>query len=523
MKTLKWMTLAAVAAIAMPLVSCSDDEPNVNTDNDASYMAVRLVPAGSFGSRAGVAGDFEVGDAAENKADKALFLVFDKDGNQVQRPASVGLTWETSTTKPGDNVNIEKKSNAVVTIAGTTTPTQALVILNAPEGADTDLAGKTLTAVREKVGAYGAATEGSFIITNSSYEDASGNIVYATSLTDGSLYKTPEDAEKAEKGCTTFYVERVVAKIRTKHSTENSTAIKNPGSTINIDATPVKLTPYIDGITIANAASTSYLFKNIEDNGDWFTNWNDPGNYRSYWANSPETPGFSNETWNEIQSSTETAEANIFDKKFYVQENTTATKTSVLITATLCGTDGKPVTFVRWAGNYYTKDAFLNEYVNILNRNGYKVKVSETDTRAVTAADLVWISAADKKKAPYNALEAYESTVKAAQGVTLIYTGENDKQPLADAFLCQKENRVWLWEGGKCYYYAPIEHFGAQIGVVRNHIYDLELNSIEGLGTPVVDPDEPIDPEKPVDELFYLSAKINILSWKLVTNTVDFN
>lgn len=60
-------------------------------------------------------------------------------------------------------------------------------------------------------------------------------------------------------------------------------------------------------------------------------------------------------------------------------------------------------------------------------------------------------------------------------------------------------------------------------GVIRNHVYDLTLNSISGVGTPVFDPNDVIIPETPDEEtLWYLGAEVNVLKWRIVKQTVDF-
>ena len=79
-----------------------------------------------------------------------------------------------------------------------------------------------------------------------------------------------------------------------------------------------------------------------------------------------------------------------------------------------------------------------------------------------------------------------------------------------------------LYEGGKTYYFTDIKHLGNTYGVVRNHIYDINIKSITGLGTPVVSGNPVIvTPEVPEDNATYVAAQINILSWKIVTNEVD--
>ena len=83
---------------------------------------------------------------------------------------------------------------------------------------------------------------------------------------------------------------------------------------------------------------------------------------------------------------------------------------------------------------------------------------------------------------------------------------------------------VKLWNGGKAYYYLPIAHL-AESGVnavVRNHVYQMNLNSVAGLGTPVSNPDKVIIPEKVEgDELSYIAASVYVLKWKFVENNVD--
>lgn len=80
------------------------------------------------------------------------------------------------------------------------------------------------------------------------------------------------------------------------------------------------------------------------------------------------------------------------------------------------------------------------------------------------------------------------------------------------------------WNEGRTYFYTDIEHNGNICGIVRNHLYKLTINSITGFGTPVPDPDKEIIPEKPTDdENSYIAAKVEILSYKVVSQSVDLN
>lgn len=97
------------------------------------------------------------------------------------------------------------------------------------------------------------------------------------------------------------------------------------------------------------------------------------------------------------------------------------------------------------------------------------------------------------------------------------------------------EPRILHWNEGKTYYYYVIRHQGFYglagngadnfvYGLVRNHIYDVQLQALYGLGTPVINPGEPIDPERPNDEEpTYIEAKINILPWRVVKNNATLH
>ena len=52
-------------------------------------------------------------------------------------------------------------------------------------------------------------------------------------------------------------------------------------------------------------------------------------------------------------------------------------------------------------------------------------------------------------------------------------------------------------------------------GVVRNHVYTLNVNKITGLGVGLADPDQPIVPPMDPDN-YYIAARLNILAWRVV-------
>lgn len=511
--------LPLVAALTM--TGCSSDESNfdreVNGGNgEASYLAVNVVTPNGIGTRAGTEGGFEDGISMENKAEKGTFLFFDAGGVQIQAPQTVDLTWK-SDPSTNNNPQVEKISEAVLVIAGNTAPERVLVVLNAPAGAN--FSNKSMTEVRNLIENYDAQTEGTFIITNSTYEK-DGKDACATDIA-GKTYKSQDDAKM---NAVNIYVERVLAKVTTSALSPDFAQ----GAEITVDGQPIKLKQEINGIEIANIADKSYLFKSIEGFAGWTTwaNWNDVANFRSYWATSPNDLTYSNKSWSNITDAVDASHT------YYIQENTANVQpTAVLVTATLKTDNGTPFAFVKWAGSYYAKDGFLKQYAQILTNAGYWVKKDATTYRTIEDADLDWLTKDEHKElVDAGAFKGYEMTAKVKNNTLEFFKKEGENYtpvPIDDmnTLLKEETNCCWIWEDGKCYYFVNIEHFGSEgfdVGIVRNHVYKLNLNSLSGVGVPVYNPDEVIIPEVPTDDLFYLAAQINILKWKIVEQTVDF-
>lgn len=52
-------------------------------------------------------------------------------------------------------------------------------------------------------------------------------------------------------------------------------------------------------------------------------------------------------------------------------------------------------------------------------------------------------------------------------------------------------------------------------GIVRNHVYTMKIGKIEGLGTGIADPDDPIVP--PADKVKYaVHFHVNIQKWAVL-------
>ncbi|MDE5790603.1 MAG: Mfa1 fimbrilin C-terminal domain-containing protein [Muribaculaceae bacterium] len=121
--------------------------------------------------------------------------------------------------------------------------------------------------------------------------------------------------------------------------------------------------------------------------------------------------------------------------------------------------------------------------------------------------------------------------------------GAGGYKNITDADATDLEKKLYATYGvlekfqtGKAYFNVPLKHIWGvgttsnkfdpksvvlgDYGVVRNHVYDLTINKIEGLGTGIGDIEQPIVPPTE-NEQYYISTRIRVLQWRLVGQSVD--
>lgn len=565
--------------IVLILTGCSTNEDNlINRGEDEQgnsqlrYLAVNIVIPKEPGVRSATEGDFEPGSEAEDNAEKATFVLLDKNDNVVSVIPDQDLApWKgLGSYEP----NVENISTAVLVVKDEKTQpdvTGILAILNAPSGLNIAKEGDdmktTLAGIKEIAGNYGTnGDKGTFIMTNSVYVKDNG-IKIAADVTATQFAKS-EDA--AKNNPVDIYVERVVAKITTE-AVENIITQGgdkfNRGASVQINGqeNPTNLTIDIKGIQIANSADQSYLFKNVEGfetTAPW-VGWTKPEYFRSYWANMP-TSGvtYTNHSWNQISSEGDgnTPLPLTSAHSFYVQENvvpTTSTAnpkqhTSVIVTAQLQN-NGQPFEFVQIGGVYYKPEGGLKQIAGYLANRHYYIKKTSgegdniTTYESIPAEYLEWVAKAPTGATDVKGWEGFARLRSEYASETFYQYVDNEAEGEShyqsrtaaqiNTALQEKALRALKWTNGMCYYFVDIEHFGTETtgegdaattvqrkGIIRNHVYNLTLNSLEGLGVPVFDPEKEIIPENPPkNELFYLAARVNILKWKIVGQEINFN
>lgn len=520
-----------VGLMAIAFAGCSGDNAYDNGGGNPiegdQFMAVKLVMSGDAAStRAPFSSTgFEAGTAGEVGVTEALFLFFDGE-NQVADP------YKTSNLDPwtgGTTESVDKVSASVIVLSNSIkNPTSIVAILN-PSTDINITRSTTLTELKNIKSDYSKYTTAkNFVMSNSVY-NAGGKTVIGAPCTADNIRKTQEEAKQHP---VKIAVEKVLAKVNVKQGDEMAikTNTVDGNDNVAVDGKKKKVTAEITGWWLDNTNSTSYLIKKLETSyasigsDTW---WNDENNRRSYWA-TPAVGDFNHYTYNT---------ANTSDK--YCLENTNQeTPTQIVVAATL-KVGGEAMSLVKYLSVVYTSSGFEEELTKLLSNKYYK-QTGSTYT-ALTKADLDFTYDVTVGK-------PYEAQIKVAlkKGVSVFTSttpSVSTSYTPADTAILNKnlddlKRTVQYWKGGKTYYYLPIVHNEditvtatspaatehKLYGVIRNHLYKLTIKSINGLGTPVPnpeDPNTPITPEKPEDDNSYIAAQIEILKYKVVTQDVD--
>lgn len=320
-------------------------------------------------------------------------------------------------------------------------------------------------------------------------------------------------------------------------------------------------------------AKRSNIVKNIDES--WSNEasgalgfvWNKPTDFRSFWGKSfnydNSSYGSYPKTAEGYNSNNGSCPLNYFNLNgtleelgttgvAYCAENTNTSAivsanfpsavTSILLKAEVCDATGTALDLVRFNGVLFKQSSFVEYILNAMEAKGQWNVYKKTNDNPETYQQL---AASDVELA-----NAYDGKVKvqlttATKAITLYskagdsYTAIVDKGSI-DTQLdseCTSGNANG-YKGGLMYYNIPIEHLNnadnteaegktvipeAKYGVVRNHHYEVTINKLENIGKGIFVPNEEIVPGDSDDDkkAYYVGAKINILSWKVVSQGVD--
>lgn len=531
--------------------ACSNEENSaINSgqeEGQLSYVAVNIVNANPTGSRV-EGGKYENGEGNENTITKARFYLFDASGNPYtvttnEAPGAVaGNNYVDITAlkdQGKDEPNVESIKKGVLVFKGTTTelPTSIVAVLNPPA---TLTGSKSLSDLQTAIADYSSTT--SFVMSNSVYA-SEGTEVVATDI----VGKVAQSQPDAEANPVDIYVERVLAKVRVKFSN----ADKENQYKVSEDGEPAVYAKIL-GWAVTRTADKSNLLKDIDPDWDDMTlgfTWNDEPFHRSYWATTSTTVTLDKKSETEIindqKPATPTDATNISVQR-YCQENTLADEhTEVVVAAQLVDEEGNPNPIYKYFGEEHDSEEDIltliaNKYNNVYYTRTQETSLPEGGTEYEYESFITPNNIHFEATTPETGGEDYEAIAQldddALDGVTIYienpeYNGENEKYiELTNAETTINEelakNPAQIATEGYVYYYTPIKHLGTttgstgEYGVVRNHIYDVTITDIKGYGTPIFDPDKDIDTTHPSNEEVYIAARINVLSWRVVSSNV---
>lgn len=566
--------------VCTALCACSNDEsgiipndtPNVFT-GDKAYIKVRLADAGTL-TRA-QEGDFEYG-TNEQSIKNASFYFYDADGVFVTQ-GDVWTDGSASTTTPAGN--IEFASNNIVVLKGLdkkSYPRYMVTVLNKPTGF---VHGKTLDEMQTVLadnnaeGIYYPATTNNvttnyFTMSTTSYTETNREKHFVTEVNEGNISLEPMTDASAIANTVTVYVERLAAKVTLKVS-DNLPKDANGRYPIKItvagennsagsgDIASEDLYVELLGWKLNATAKKSFMVKNIDaawmDNDLGFT-WNRPTDRRSHWGKSFNY-GFSGYPENAAGVPANSEYLNYVDLEngltalenpAYCAENTNTNTivtanfptgvTSILLKAKVCDANGNALDLVRYNGLLFKQDSFLEYVLNVLQtRNQLDVWYANGTDEEGNATRYTQIG------------KEYVKLEHVGDGkVKVVFTNEHGTSLYAeDGSNCSDQTITALnddlasasadaiaYNGGLMYYNIPVEHLNngdvaengtipeAKYGVVRNHHYVVTIDKLEKIGRGIFDGNEKIVPGDDPDA-YYVGAKINILSWKIVSQNVE--
>lgn len=558
-------------------------------EGSTSYLVINLnsvgnAPASRVYEQGG--GSYDDGETLENRINKVRFYFYNADGTayKLQNTVTNGgdQNWidQEVETKTGDpSVTVSGKTQAVLVLNGESnvSPASMLAVVNPDVGSsqlDRNMVSRW-SKMRTELTGQTFHDENGFVMTNSTYEDGGKDL--CTTLLAGRTYSTKD---KALDNPVDVYVERINAKVKASIAADNSN-FEIETTDVNFDgvnfkgkyktkekvgdltvtksdgSTEIPVFAYIEAWGVADENDQSTYYKQI-DVQNWTdatlgfdgtgTPWSSRDYHRCFWSKGVAFGG-TNPVHNPANHPFSAYKANLGDALYTLPNTPTnylgpngkayddpmkSDLTKFLVTARLAYTDasGKilPAEICTYKGQKFLGQDNVKKVIADDLGTYYKMTTSTAGTTydKIGPTDIEFSTTTTTEGSPK--LQDYQ-VVANLKNITELYRMSGGSYVAADMTAVKNELHavpVEIHNGGRTYYYTPIQHLGkkgsiAEYGIVRNHSYQVELNSIKGFGTPVYNPDKKIVPVVPSDDLTYLAAKINVLSWRVVPSKVDLD
>ena len=587
MKFFRLYSLALAGALMLGACSSSDDlkDGGATANEGKSYIAVNIKSVGTAG--AGTRADYNQGggtyeDGTENEGaiSAVRFFFFNADGSPYIMKGT-GLNYkqlDNNTPVSGaDHLQtIEGKTAAMLVIEGETKTAPAYMIAVVNPGTlknlqdiayrESQLRDEFTDTKFVKIATDNSSKQYSdFVMSNSVYSE-NGARVCASSVSG----HVKENQDEATNNPVEIYVERVVAKATTNVNTTTGSKweqisdgadagkYKIQVGEIYIDAEHKKnVYAVVQGWGLADENGKAELEKQIDVSQNNLTSailgidpWTSPDYHRCFWSASVAITAASgtnpivNHKFSEfttpfgvtpLYTCPNTPSYDEFNTQKINENPYDNNLTKVLVAAKLVYYDDQ--------NNSHPADICKYRGIQILGANNVLMQVAKdhseywtvdpTNKHILLAPTDLEYTRTDLAGSTTDKLKSYEVRPVLKAGVKVYKkksdgsfetTDSNDE---LNASLAQSP--VQVRNEGMTYYYTPIRHLAetkdkwGYYGVVRNHSYRITINTISGFGTPVYNPDEIIDPVIPKDTETFLAARINVLSWRVVTSSVDLD
>ena len=583
MKKFTMLSSVLASALMLTIASCSSsDDITEIAEGSTSYIAVNLKTVGN--APTGNArqtrytdsqnGTYEDGVGVENKIKSVRFYFFNADGtpyilnnvngkgNYIDREVTVN---------PGDHSQtVEGITETILVLNGENhvAPASMLTVINPDINPELLQNGAALrwSVMRKELKGTKFYDNDHFMMSNSTYEEA-GNDLCTTQLT-GKTYASSDDAQSHPVN---VYVERVNAKVNanvvgTNFEKETADVIFDGVSMKDNQKTKVgvlslakedgttdqkNIFAYIVGWGLASENGKAELFKQIDtqkftDEILGISPWSSADYHRSFWSlsvpfggtgadkNEPVNYKFSEYTHklgDAVYTLPNTPTEAIDDAHVY---NNTLTKFVVAARLAYKDADGilQPAEICEYKGQEFLgTDNLKKTFVKEISRYYKKVPVAAGEPDKYVNLDPSDITFTTDAPSGTQAKDYEVFATLAKPDITLyeqkggVWNEVTDKSVVYNML---QGTPAEVRKGGMAYYYTTIKHLGekgklGEYGIVRNHSYQISLNSIKGFGTPVYNPEKIIVPTVPSDDKTYLAAKINVLSWRVVSSTVNLD
>lgn len=569
-----------IAMAALSLAACAekmdDDKIPHKGEVTESYISISL-SSSDADTRAD--GTYQKGEELERAVKTAYFFFFDAEGNAFPvnvtdgaRDAPGGeknhLQAVINPTNGSDMNNVSDIKNVVLLLKNYEGdfPSGIVAVLNWVPTEDQ----YTLTDLQDKLVEVRDSDTG-FIMSNAVYATSGtpASAIYATPLTADNIFT---DEANAKANPVTIYVERAAAKVTV--TTTGGTTKFDVEKPVTIGSTSTKVYAKVLGWELYNDYQNSTVLKNIDpawNNDDLGFTWNDSPWFRSYWADS-QTTAFTDNTFQweyaaigeghetvygyGIGVAADVTNGTYADKTYtYCGENTNrpeADRTKIILKAQLQKEDETPVELARWYTTEYlgeedliTAVANTLKYTLYFKDGGNYVGLKPGDLKCVAPeydSDGNITNGAPSTIEPYevffqlsdtgNTKEWYKKVDGEFIAVADDVITDTGSRTATNAQLAATVKPAIIYNDGQTYYYIDVKHLGnsgkdAEYGIVRNHIYSININKISGYGSPVYVPiSNIVTPEYPGigggdDEYSFVAAEVRILSWRMVQQGVN--